>query len=36
MIILQKALTTTPALITIDYSKKAEEIIITADANLKR
>jgi hypothetical protein len=36
MIILQKALTTVPTLVTINYSEKAGKIIITANANLER
>jgi hypothetical protein len=36
MTILQRALTTIPALIIINYSKKTGEIIITADVNLER
>jgi hypothetical protein len=35
MAILQKALTTTPALVTINYSEKTKKIIITTDASLK-
>jgi hypothetical protein len=35
MAILQRALTTAPALVTIDYSEEAGEIIVAADASLE-